>query len=96
VLTIHIHSTDGYPPTVNSYPQCNAVVNKAAETVVGAARTGRPQKTMGAEDFSYFLQERPGMCRLVIALLAVRRVLLSCEYIPSWVTFICEKCFPPL
>jgi metal-dependent amidase/aminoacylase/carboxypeptidase family protein len=45
---------------VNSYPQCNAVVNKAAETVVGAARTGKPQKTMGAEDFSYFLQERPG------------------------------------
>lgn len=52
--------SDGYPATVNSYPQCNAVVNRAAATVVGEARTAQPQRTMGAEDFSYFLQERPG------------------------------------
>mmetsp|Transcript_101214 Transcript_101214/g.198642 ORF Transcript_101214/g.198642 Transcript_101214/m.198642 type:complete len:413 (-) Transcript_101214:145-1383(-) len=50
----------GYPATVNSYPECNAVVNKASAAIVGEARTAQPQKTMGAEDFSYFLQERPG------------------------------------
>ena len=27
---------------------------------MGTQRAGLPQKTMGAEDFSYFLQERPG------------------------------------
>lgn len=32
----------------------------AAREVVGAERTGVPQRTMGAEDFSYFLQQRPG------------------------------------
>ena len=45
---------------MNSYPECNAVVNKASAAIVGEARTAQPQKTMGAEDFSYFLQERPG------------------------------------
>lgn len=50
----------GYPPTVNSYPECNRVVTRAASRIVGAERAQRPQKTMGAEDFSYFLQARPG------------------------------------
>ena len=36
------------------------MVNKASAAIVGEARTAQPQKTMGAEDFSYFLQERPG------------------------------------
>jgi metal-dependent amidase/aminoacylase/carboxypeptidase family protein len=60
-LTTLSLSLDGYPATVNSYPECNAVVNKAAAAVVGEARTAQPQKTMGAEDFSYFLEQRPGM-----------------------------------
>lgn len=51
---------DGYPATVNNYPECTALVRKCAAPVVGAARSGLPQKTMGAEDFSYFLEERPG------------------------------------
>jgi metal-dependent amidase/aminoacylase/carboxypeptidase family protein len=51
---------DGYPPTVNNYPECNKVVQTAASRFVGAERSSRPQKTMGAEDFSYFLQQRPG------------------------------------
>ena len=42
----------GYPPTINAYPECVAVVNAAAAKIVGVARTGLPQKTMGAEDFS--------------------------------------------
>jgi len=50
----------GYPPTVNAYPECVQVVTTAASKVVGPARASLPQKTMGAEDFSYFLQERPG------------------------------------
>ena len=36
------------------------MVNKACAKIVGASRSGLPQKTMGAEDFSYFLEERPG------------------------------------
>jgi amidohydrolase len=59
----------GYPPTVNSYPQCNAVVVKAATKVVGAEKAALPQKTMGAEDFSYFLQEKPGLPFLFPSLL---------------------------
>lgn len=51
---------DGYPPTVNSYPECNQVVIDAAIPFVGKERASKPQKTMGAEDFSYFLQQRPG------------------------------------
>jgi len=50
----------GYPPTVNAYPECNEVVIKAATPFVGRERSSKPQKTMGAEDFSYFLQQRPG------------------------------------
>jgi amidohydrolase len=50
----------GYPATVNNYPECNEVVVKAAQRFVGTPRASRPQKTMGAEDFSYFLQQRPG------------------------------------
>ena len=45
---------------MNSYPECNAVVNKASAVIVGEARTAQPQKTMGAEDFSYMLEARPG------------------------------------
>lgn len=50
----------GYPPTDNAYPECVAVVRSAAAKIVGEDRSGLPQKTMGAEDFSYFLQQRPG------------------------------------
>jgi metal-dependent amidase/aminoacylase/carboxypeptidase family protein len=50
----------GYPATVNSYPECNAVVIAAATRVVGSLRAAGPQKTMGAEDFSFFLEKIPG------------------------------------
>lgn len=50
----------GYPPTVNAYPECVELVRRAAAKVVGADRSCLPQRTMGAEDFSYFLQQRPG------------------------------------
>lgn len=60
MLTLFYVFVDGYPPTINSYPECNEVVSKAAARFVGNERSRLPQKTMGAEDFSYFLQERPG------------------------------------
>ena len=50
----------GYPPTVNAYPECVNIVTCAAAKIVGTDFASLPQKTMGAEDFSYFLQQRPG------------------------------------
>jgi len=57
---INLNYNYGYPPTINSYPECNAAVVKAATRFVGDLRSHGPQKTMGAEDFAYFLQECPG------------------------------------
>lgn len=50
----------GYPATVNSYPEAVAKVTKAATAIVGAETAAVPTMTCGAEDFSYFLRERPG------------------------------------
>ena len=51
----------GYPPTVNAYPDCVSYVQGCARKVVGEAQDAvRPVVTMGAEDFSFFLQQRPG------------------------------------
>ena len=50
----------GYPPTVNSYPEEVARVRAAAAKILDKERASHIQKTMGAEDFSFFLQERPG------------------------------------
>ncbi len=62
---------DGYPATDNKYPQCNAVVTAAATAFVGAERAAKPQKTMGAEDFAYFLQKIPGTTCVLPALRAL-------------------------
>ena len=50
----------GYPPTIND-PQATEFAVKTAQDVVGdaAVDTGFP-KDMGAEDFSYLLEARPG------------------------------------
>ena len=50
--------TKGYPPTVNAYPDKTAQLRAAAEKIVGGG-CHDPYLTMAAEDFSYFLQERP-------------------------------------
>ena len=50
----------GYPPTVNADEECVEIVKRACAKIVGKERAGMPQKTMGAEDFSYFLQARRG------------------------------------
>lgn len=57
---INVDYQYGYPPTVNSHPEAIEVVRKATSKIVGEAYTCLPQKTMGAEDFSYFLQQVPG------------------------------------
>ncbi len=56
--------TRNYPPTINHEREtdfCRQVLHE----LVGAERVHPFQPTMGAEDFAYFLQERPG-CYLMI------------------------------
>jgi len=51
---------DGYPPTVND-PEKTDFCIKVAEAVAGAGKVdGERPPVMGAEDFSYMLNERPG------------------------------------
>ncbi|HWV24516.1 MAG TPA: amidohydrolase [Thermomicrobiales bacterium] len=49
----------GYPATVND-PEMAELVRRAAIEVVGAEHVKERRPAMGAEDFSYFLIERPG------------------------------------
>ena len=52
--------TRGYPATVNSAREADFAA-RVGETVFGAANVVRDaDPTMGAEDFAYFLQARPG------------------------------------
>jgi metal-dependent amidase/aminoacylase/carboxypeptidase family protein len=48
-----------YPPTVN-HPAETAFVQRVLAGVVGADNVVPFEPTMGAEDFSYFLQAKPG------------------------------------
>ncbi len=57
---IEVEYDHGYPATVNSDPEAVKVVKAAGEVVVGHDRCGHPSQTCGAEDFSYFLNEKPG------------------------------------
>lgn len=79
----------GYPPTVNAYPECVEIVKRAAAKLVGDGLSGGNIRTMGAEDFSYFLQERPGnavfvnisisfnCCRLLLCIKIVLNFFLA-------------------
>ena len=49
----------GYPATIND-PEMIELVREVAGDVVGAENVVNAEPRMGAEDFSYFLQERPG------------------------------------
>lgn len=52
--------TRGYPPSINTAEEA-AVCSDVARGVVGTAAVRSDLKpSMGAEDFAYFLQERPG------------------------------------
>jgi amidohydrolase len=48
-----------YPASIND-PAITALVKEVAEEIVGPEQVNIPDPQMGAEDFSYFLQERPG------------------------------------
>ncbi|MBL8361374.1 MAG: amidohydrolase [Rubrivivax sp.] len=54
----------GYPPTVNHGPETEFTRGVLAE-VVGAENVLEFEPTMGSEDFSYFLQEKPGCYFLI-------------------------------
>jgi len=49
----------GYPATINDNDMTELVLGIARE-VVGEENVKVPQPTMGAEDFSYFLEKKPG------------------------------------
>ena len=49
----------GYPPTVND-ADMTAMVADIARSVVGDEQVKEPPAMMGAEDFSYFLEQKPG------------------------------------
>jgi putative intracellular protease/amidase len=46
--------------TDNTSKEAVSVVRAAGEAIVGHERCGHPTMTCGAEDFSYFLQQKPG------------------------------------
>jgi amidohydrolase len=54
-----VEYTRGYPSTVND-PAMTEIVRQAAVEAVGADNVREGEPMMGAEDFSYFLLERPG------------------------------------
>jgi amidohydrolase len=57
--TCHFEFMRSYPPTVN-HPAETEFVKKVLATVVGEKNVVPFEPTMGAEDFSFFLQAKPG------------------------------------
>jgi amidohydrolase len=53
-----------YPPTIN-HPEATAHMTRVAQRVVGAEKVSQFTPTMGSEDFSFFLQAKPG-CYLML------------------------------
>jgi amidohydrolase len=59
-VEVHVAYERGYPPTVNSEAE-TVLAAQAAADVVGDERVDRATPpVMGAEDFSYMLEQRPG------------------------------------
>ncbi|HEX5094953.1 MAG TPA: M20 family metallopeptidase [Acidimicrobiia bacterium] len=59
-MTAEMHVEPGYPVTVNHEDDATFALRVAGE-LLGADHTGRmPAPVMGAEDFSYVLQQKPG------------------------------------
>ena len=58
--TMTLHYERRYPPTLN-HPEETAIAAGVAAAIVGEGNVDRdPMPCMGAEDFSFMLQERPG------------------------------------
>jgi len=51
---------DIYPATINTSSPHVAIIREISEGVVGKSNVIDPTPTMGSEDFSYFLQHKPG------------------------------------
>ncbi len=62
--TCEFHFNRNYPPTINHGPETDFARSLLAE-VVGAENVHDFEPTMGAEDFSFFLQEKPGCYFLI-------------------------------
>ena len=59
-MTAELRVIPGYPVTVND-DECANFMLRVGSDLLGASGTGRmPAPVMGAEDFSYVLQQRPG------------------------------------
>ena len=55
---IKLNYKDGYPPTVNHSSQVEKVLEAASSVVASGAKN--PYLSMAGEDFSYYLQNKPG------------------------------------
>ncbi|QXL84684.1 M20 aminoacylase family protein [Comamonas sp. NLF-1-9] len=55
----HFEFQRNYPPTINTAYEAE-FCRKVMRELVGAERTRNQEPTLGAEDFAYMLQERPG------------------------------------
>ena len=54
-----INYNAGYPPTINDANSAKFALETAKE-IAGIQASERQEPMMGSEDFSYFLQEKPG------------------------------------
>ena len=62
--TVEFAFRRNYPPTIN-HPKETEFVRSVLTEMVGADNVQEFEPTMGAEDFSYFLQEKPGCYFLI-------------------------------
>ncbi|MDD2882242.1 MAG: M20 family metallopeptidase [Rhodoferax sp.] len=64
-MTAEFEFKRNYPPTINSEPEAE-FCRQVMASIVGADKVQAQEPTMGAEDFSYMLQAKPG-CYAFIA-----------------------------
>ena len=62
-VAIRLDYEDGYPPTINDQTAADNLLS-ASKKIVGDG-AGHPYLSMGAEDFSYFLEKVPGCYFLI-------------------------------
>ena len=58
-VTVDVEISRGYPATIND-PRAAATVREAARAVLGEGAVHDGPPSMGAEDFAYYLERRPG------------------------------------
>ena len=57
--TVQIEFTSGFPAVINSKAETENII-KISEKIVGKDNVVKNYKTMCSEDFSFFLNEKPG------------------------------------